>query len=131
MEGGALAVRRERLVPVAVAVGEVHRLVGAGVLDDVSDVGHVVQPVGVGGAHAGAAMRHVRVTLAGDRPRGGVDELTGVGHPHRPLDAMDVVRVGARDPDGLGVHVLTGELLDDDLDAGARGVRRLLAGRDE
>ena len=52
-----------------------------------------VEPVGVLGAHAGAAVGDVGVALGADRPRRGVDELAGVGHPHRPLDVVDVVAV--------------------------------------
>ena len=109
-----------------------HGAVGAGVVDDVAADGHVVEPVGVAGAHAGAAVGDVGVALGADGPRGGVDELAGVGDPHRPLDVVDVVAVGAvdGDADGLGVHPLGVELLDDHLDARAGGELRLLAGGD-
>ena len=51
-------------VPVAVAVVGLHRAVGAGVLDDVAAQRHGVEPGGVVGAHAGAAVGHVGVALA-------------------------------------------------------------------
>ena len=117
-------------VPVAVAVLEGHLAVGAGVLHDVAAAAHGVEPASVGGGHAGAAVRHVGVALGPDGPRGGVDELAGERHPHRPLHVVDVVGLGAVavDADRLGVHPLHVELLDDHLGAGARGEAGLAGG---
>src|SRR3954451_25180380 len=125
-EGGALAVLGEGIVPVAVAVVEGHVHVGAGVLDDVADLRVVVEPAGVRGAHAGAAVGHVRVALIGHRPRGRVQELTGVGQAHRVLYVLDVVaeRAVRVDADRLGVHRVEAVLLDDHLGARPGGEAR-------
>src|SRR3954468_13696683 len=77
-ERGPLLVLLPGDVPVAVAVGRLHLPVGAGVVDDVAPQAHVVEPVGVRGAHARAAVGDVGVALGADRPRGRVDELAGV-----------------------------------------------------
>src|SRR4029077_6929217 len=131
-ERGAVLPAAPGQVPVAVAVGERHLLARAGVLDHVARDALVVEPGGVVGAHAGAAVADVGVALRCDRPRCGVHELARVGDAHGVLNVVEVVAVGAVgvDADRLGVHPLVPDLLDDLLDPGAGRELWLLPCRD-
>src|SRR3712207_8648847 len=108
VEGGAGLVVGPGEVPVPVAVGGLHRPVGPRHVHDVTAVCDRVQPAGVLGAHADAAVTDVGAPLGPDRPGRGVQELPGVGHALGVLDVRDVVvvRVVLGHTGGRRVHVL-------------------------
>src|SRR4051794_15233575 len=116
-------------VPGGVAVAGLQLAVAVLVDHDVTDLGMVVQPLGVRIAHPGAAVADVGAPLAAHRPARRVQELTAVSEPHGPL-GLDVVVVGVAllDADRAGAHVVHALPAHDDLDAVPGGHRRLAGG---
>ena len=114
-------------VPGRPAVARREPDLGAGEGDQVTDLGDVHQPVGVGRRDVRAAVRDVAASLIRHRPGCPVDELAAPGEPLRVLDVHHVaaVRLAARVE--RGVLVL---LHDHHLAAGRGGAALAQADRD-